>query len=118
MSLPAARCHPDTAADSDLLTVHAPTPLDVEQLRLVAADAEAPLTDADLAFLASEQLVLRTDGPDRLAVVGIATTSYFAAVQVGRAIAEARTVWTVIQHASRSRIGELNPEPGLRCPRP
>ena len=88
--------------------MHAPNPIDVEQLRLVAADAEAPLTDADLAFLASEQLVLRTDGPDRLAIIGIATTSYFPAVEVGRAIAEARAVWAVIEPASRSPDGMVD----------
>ena len=82
--------------------MHAPTPLDVEQLRLVAADAEAPLTDADLTFLASEQLVLRTDGPDRLAVIGIARTTYFSVVQVRRAVAEARAIGAVIQPAART----------------
>jgi hypothetical protein len=82
--------------------VHAPTPTDVEQLRLVAADADAPLTADDIAFLGSGQLVLRVDGPDRLAVIGIARTTYVPALHVRRAIAEARAVWAVIQHASRT----------------
>jgi hypothetical protein len=96
--------------------VHAPTLTDVEQLRLVAADADAPLTTEDVAFLGSGRLVLRVDGPDRLAVIGIARTTDFSARHVRRAVAEARAVWAVIQHAARSADAMLLGGPGLRCP--
>jgi hypothetical protein len=46
----------------------------------------------DLAFLASAQHVLQLEDGDRLAVIGIATTRYYAVVDVRAAIADARGV--------------------------
>jgi hypothetical protein len=74
-----------------------PTPADVEQLRHVAADAGgAPLSDDDLAFLASGQDVLRVDDAGALFVVGIATVRHYAPAAVRAAIVDARAVWATI----------------------
>lgn len=72
----------------------APSALDVEQLRHLAADADgAPLADEDLAFLASDQDVFRVDDHGDLFVVGVAGVRSYPAFQVRAAIADARTVW-------------------------
>jgi hypothetical protein len=72
----------------------APTPADVEQLRHVAADSHAaPLTDAELAFLASDQHVLRVDAFGDLVVVSWVRNHHFPARAVRAAIAAALPVW-------------------------
>ena len=108
-----ACCHPDTAADSDLLTVHAPTPLDVEQLRHVAADADAhgaPRTDAELAFLASDQNVLRVDECGDLVVVTWTRNLYFEPPEVRAVIAGALPVWEKVRWTVQPFIGK-QPDP-------
>ena len=83
-------------------------PDEVEQLRLLAADADgAPLADEDLAFLGGDQQVLQLDGADRLRVIGIATTRYYPVTQVRAAIADARALWALVGHL-----------PGVRVPDP
>jgi hypothetical protein len=86
---------------------HAPTATDVEQLRHVAADADGePLSDDDLAFLASAQDVLCIDDYGAPFVVGIAQTRYYQPAQIRAAIADARSVATQIGTASKCASDE------------
>lgn len=87
--------------------LRAPTVVDVEQLSHLAADADgAPLSDEALAFLAGPQDVLRIDHHGDLAVIGVASTTYYPAAQVRAAIAEALPVWALVRWAY---AGELPP---------
>ena len=88
-----------------------PTPTDVEQLSHVAADADgAPLTEAELAFLASEQNVLRVDEWGDLVVVSWTRNLYYKPPEVRAAIAAAVPIWERVRWVAMPFVGRL-PDP-------
>ncbi|WP_284349493.1 hypothetical protein [Roseisolibacter agri] len=76
---------------------------DVEQLRHVAQDADGiPLSDEDLAFLASaEQDTLRIDDDGAVFVAGIGGVRHYPMHRVRAAIADARATWARTNFGAR-----------------